>query len=284
VAICLGLAAIGAIAAVESATAQDRSSDDRGRSYDSSRWRGGDSSRSERSFGGYGPGGDWGRDRSSSHGSSSSYGSSSSGSSYGSSGHSSSSSGDSSSSAMLKSGAPRVTMELPSSYADVDADRDGQIGLYEWRKAKKPLAEFAKLDLNHDGFLTPNELKAVEAMGGVSMIAATVTPAGTSPPAVTTLPTTPPTATSPMSTTPPVAAAIPSTRPPEEDAAIHEAAAKNYFDRLDANGDHLLTDDEFMKSRSVRPLFEKDGVNLKEPMTQEQFTSTYVRLMMAKRT
>ncbi|MCE9534162.1 MAG: hypothetical protein K8T89_24045 [Planctomycetes bacterium] len=40
---------------------------------------------------------------------------------------------------------------------DKDWDNDGQVGLYEWKKGGKDLEEFAKMDLNGDGFLTADE-------------------------------------------------------------------------------------------------------------------------------
>jgi hypothetical protein len=47
---------------------------------------------------------------------------------------------------------------LPAWFAQLDTDKDGQIGLYEWLAAKKPLAEFQAMDRNGDGFLTPDEV------------------------------------------------------------------------------------------------------------------------------
>ncbi|WP_010587681.1 LCCL domain-containing protein [Schlesneria paludicola] len=48
------------------------------------------------------------------------------------------------------------TAALPEAYRSLDKNGDGQIGLYEWDRAK--FAEFRKLDKNGDGFLTPQEL------------------------------------------------------------------------------------------------------------------------------
>lgn len=45
---------------------------------------------------------------------------------------------------------------LPENYQKYDKNNDGQIGMYEWDRSK--YAEFRKLDKNHDGFLTPQEL------------------------------------------------------------------------------------------------------------------------------
>ena len=47
--------------------------------------------------------------------------------------------------------------ELPKWWADVDADKDVQLSLYEWRTAGKKVEEFVALDLNTDGFLTVEE-------------------------------------------------------------------------------------------------------------------------------
>jgi Ca2+-binding EF-hand superfamily protein len=47
---------------------------------------------------------------------------------------------------------------LPAWFADLDADGDGQIGLYEWQEEGKSLREFRTYDLNDDGFITPEEV------------------------------------------------------------------------------------------------------------------------------
>ena len=47
---------------------------------------------------------------------------------------------------------------LPSWFVRLDIDQDGQIALYEWRRAGLPVEEFPKLDLDDDGLLVPEEL------------------------------------------------------------------------------------------------------------------------------
>ena len=47
--------------------------------------------------------------------------------------------------------------ELPKWWADVDADKDVQLSLYEWRTAARKVDDFVALDLNTDGFLTVEE-------------------------------------------------------------------------------------------------------------------------------
>ena len=63
------------------------------------------------------------------------------------------------------------TAALPEAYRAFDKNGDGQIGLYEWDRAK--YAEFKKLDKNHDRFLTPQELTAKGATPTVSTASST---------------------------------------------------------------------------------------------------------------
>jgi Ca2+-binding EF-hand superfamily protein len=50
--------------------------------------------------------------------------------------------------------------KLPDWFAKLDEDGDGQVGLYEWKKARRLIAEFLAMDRNHDGFLESRELLA----------------------------------------------------------------------------------------------------------------------------
>jgi hypothetical protein len=43
-------------------------------------------------------------------------------------------------------------------FMKTDADGDGQLGLYEWKRSGQPLEQFAALDRNDDGFVTIAEL------------------------------------------------------------------------------------------------------------------------------
>lgn len=52
----------------------------------------------------------------------------------------------------------KTPKELPSWFIELDADKDAQIGLYEWRAAGKSVEEFLEKDLNGDGFLTADEV------------------------------------------------------------------------------------------------------------------------------
>ncbi len=54
--------------------------------------------------------------------------------------------------------AGKLPPNLPGWFGQLDTDADGQVGLYEWKAAGRPIAEFAKMDLNGDGFLTAEEV------------------------------------------------------------------------------------------------------------------------------
>jgi hypothetical protein len=47
---------------------------------------------------------------------------------------------------------------LPPWFKELDTDRDGQVGLYEWKAAGRPVNEFVAMDQNGDGFLTVEEV------------------------------------------------------------------------------------------------------------------------------
>jgi len=46
---------------------------------------------------------------------------------------------------------------LPPWFTQYDFDHDGQIGLYEWKRAGQPIERFLEYDHNGDGFITPDE-------------------------------------------------------------------------------------------------------------------------------
>ena len=52
---------------------------------------------------------------------------------------------------------------LPSWFVTCDTDCDGQVSLYEWRQARRPMEEFAEMDRNGDWLLTAPELLRVLA-------------------------------------------------------------------------------------------------------------------------
>lgn len=56
--------------------------------------------------------------------------------------------------------------ELPKWWPDVDADRDAQLSLYEWRTSGRKVDDFTTLDLNGDGYLTAEEYLRATAPEG----------------------------------------------------------------------------------------------------------------------
>jgi hypothetical protein len=60
----------------------------------------------------------------------------------------------------------RLPAGLPDWFAHLDTDKDGQVGLYEWLRGGRPRAEFLKMDINRDGFLTAEELLRHLRAGG----------------------------------------------------------------------------------------------------------------------
>jgi Ca2+-binding EF-hand superfamily protein len=54
--------------------------------------------------------------------------------------------------------------ELPAWFAQLDTDKDGQVGLYEWKKAGGDIRKFMEMDRNGDGFLTVEEVLRYQKM------------------------------------------------------------------------------------------------------------------------
>jgi hypothetical protein len=52
---------------------------------------------------------------------------------------------------------PRELLDRAPWFPQLDRDRDGQVGLYEWKEAGRTLDDFRALDLNGDGFVTAEE-------------------------------------------------------------------------------------------------------------------------------
>jgi hypothetical protein len=51
----------------------------------------------------------------------------------------------------------KLPKDLPPWFNEYDTDKDGQVGLWEWRKASKDVKDFTEMDLNDDGLITADE-------------------------------------------------------------------------------------------------------------------------------
>jgi hypothetical protein len=159
---------------------------------------------------------------------------------------------------------PRIrwpkALKLPDQYRSRDIDKDGQIGMYEWTRSD--YATFRKLDLNHDGFLTPQEL----------------TPISTGKPAAPVVSVTlyPPdaaandTAASKSSETAPEPAAA-SAAP----ASGQRSEAERFFELLDKDKNDKVTEEEFKKSFLMSKKFADAGISLAFPVTRDEFVRQY---------
>ncbi|MGF1577778.1 MAG: hypothetical protein ACFCD0_00280 [Gemmataceae bacterium] len=52
----------------------------------------------------------------------------------------------------------KLPKDIMNWYTENDIDKDGQVGLYEWRKTGQPVSKFLELDCNSDGLITPDEI------------------------------------------------------------------------------------------------------------------------------
>jgi hypothetical protein len=173
---------------------------------------------------------------------------------------------------------PRYTVDLPELFDSVDSDQDGQVGLYEWRKSKRGLADFRKIDGDNDGFLTPAELvraNSIPAANASNIAAATpAAPAGDAPPGTGDGSERRGESTSVAAAPPPVI---------EVDASTPLAKeAKRMFILLDADRDDSVSESEWRRGVTLRPLFEKFGADLKQPMDSTTFVSHYVQIKTPK--
>lgn len=166
-----------------------------------------------------------------------------------------------------------MTVDLQADLVPGDTDNDGQIGLYEWRRfAGHTLKEFRELDRNDDGFVTPAEVAAVRpppTPTPVPTAAAGATPATTPPP------TNPPPGGNPQASSP-----SNSTTPPGGNSEQAARDAKTFFRLLDKNRDGQIAADEWQDG-NTKTLFTKNGIDLSQPMSAEDFTSNYMRLSTA---
>jgi Ca2+-binding EF-hand superfamily protein len=170
-----------------------------------------------------------------------------------------------------KKSRPRVTVDLQSEFLPGDTDRDGQLGLYEWRRfAGRTLSEFRQLDRNQDGFVTPAE---------VAIARPDLNP--TPPPATDATPATPQTASSPQPAATPAADSASGDQSESQPQPGDEQAAQDaerFFRLLDTDRDGQIAPEDWEGSSRIRSMFTDAGVDLSEPIDAAEFDRLYVRL------
>lgn len=180
--------------------------------------------------------------------------------------------GRSSSRTPAKKEKQRITVPLPSSYTEIDKNKDGQISLFEWDRAK--FNEFFSKDSNGDGILTPRELStpaATTTTTASSRTTSTRSSTSYSPAARSAVIKAPASASS--SSSGPVQAV-------EFDEKSSEGRwAKYVFTSLDRNKDGSLTAEEWNRSQRTRRSFEKHGVSPSFPTDQKKFGGWVVAVM-----
>jgi Ca2+-binding EF-hand superfamily protein len=159
---------------------------------------------------------------------------------------------------------PRIrwpkALKLPDQYRSRDVDKDGQIGMYEWPRSD--FATFRKLDLNHDGFLTPQEL--------------TPTLSGKLAAPVVSVSQYPPDAAASESPASKSSSAAPETADaPPVPVNGQRSEADRFFDLLDKDKNDKVTEEEFKKSFSMPKKFADAGISLSFPVTRDEFARQY---------
>lgn len=176
---------------------------------------------------------------------------------------------------------PRVTVDLPATYVPLDANKDGQVALHEWNRAR--LAEFLLLDRNRDGFLTPRELVAAQATGTGSLVGSTPSASTSvtsgSPmarPSASTATASSETASAESASTAAASASTASEADASDRAADALRRRAGYvFGALDKDKDGKLSEAEWLASTGTRATFDKAGVKLAFPVEKDAFVAAY---------
>ncbi|MED5399505.1 MAG: hypothetical protein VX669_03905 [Planctomycetota bacterium] len=157
----------------------------------------------------------------------------------------------------------RVTIDLPENYAAMDRDKDGQLGLYEWKLSA--IQQFRTLDTNRDGFLTPRELTS-SAVSEETTTASTDDAGDSKESSDDKKPETSASAggTVAVSTT---------AGPKKDDRTVR--IAQYTFKALDKDKDGKLSAEEWQKSSRTRSTFAKKKVKLKLPIDEAGFVAAF---------
>ncbi|MSR60057.1 MAG: hypothetical protein EXS05_20865 [Planctomycetaceae bacterium] len=164
---------------------------------------------------------------------------------------------------VIRASKPKNSMnvKLPEAYRAKDTNRDGQIGLYEW--SLSDYKTFRKLDLNGDGFLTPQEL--IKGPRAVVEVSRTSTSSSTTGPASATTSSDSGTASSTTG----------KSESPSSGPSGPKNPADTAFKLLDKDNDGMISEKEWGKSMSTGPKFKTAGVQVTFPLRKEVFLQLY---------
>lgn len=204
---------------------------------------------------------------------------------------------------------PRVTLDLQEDLVEGDRDGDGQIAFFEWRGWEgKSLSEFQQLDVNGDGYVTPREVEAIRgpAEGEDDTQIASADGRGSSDRDEDSEPDADRDAAARDSSN----GDSQNDRDEDDESGERRAfrrddrdgreaedrdqnderergsddnadeareAAERYFRLLDRDRDGEIASDEWQGGR-IRGMFEDDGIDLEESMSEDAFIDNYVRL------
>ena len=156
----------------------------------------------------------------------------------------------------------RVTVDLPENYAAMDKDKDGQLGLYEWKLSA--IQQFRTLDKNRDGFLTPRELTSGTDSEETTTASTDASDSGESSDDKKAETSSAPGGTVAVST---------AAGPKKDERTVR--IAKYTFKALDKDKDGKLSAEEWQKSSRTRSTFEKKKVKLKLPIDESGFVAAF---------
>lgn len=166
----------------------------------------------------------------------------------------------------------KFTIKLPDEYRAKDVDKDNQIGMYEWPKSD--WAKFRTLDLNSDGFLTPQELtRKSKSKRSDPVVVASKPSGGSSSTSDSSGSETSKPGASGSSSTKPNSDGPPTALPANE----VEQQAERFFKSTDKDDNSKITEEEVKKSILVRVKFEKAGIAPSYPLSKEEFIRLYVQ-------
>jgi hypothetical protein len=181
---------------------------------------------------------------------------------------------------------PRVRwqkpLQLPEKYRSKDTNKDGQIGLYEWDR--RDYATFRKLDLNHDGFLTAEELNRGASSKSTPTVAASKTEPSDKSAASSSRPAAAPAVTATGDAAadkpvPPAGEADATTPVPGPTAGLSDVEKQWVI--LDKDKDGKVSEAEWGRSYLARPRFRDAGIAVTFPLGKDEFIQLYSQLPSA---